>query len=135
MAQERPFIFEWSDKSIVNPKFWAEHQPDNYAKNCLALDGNADFFVDRKACYYENNFICEYEASSCGEAADNWISFGNYCIKFFLSDARNWTEANSTCEQNGAYLLTLNDDNFKLNHVQAYLKNLKLGEYENYFWV
>ena len=134
-VDQRPLSFKWTDGSLINPKFWALHQPDNSEKNCLVLDGHVDFYLERKACYFENHFICELEVpdSTC---TNGWSFIeGNYCLKYFLNDNKNYTEAQKTCAIYKANLLTLNDNTFKLSRVQAYLKMIKLNEYEKYFWV
>ena len=101
----------------------------------MALDGNVDYFLERKACYFENNFICEIETtnSMCDEG---WFLIGgHYCLKYFFNNPKNYTEAKEVCASHNADLLTLNDNMFKLSRVQANLKNITLNEYEKYFWV
>ena len=120
---------------MMNPNFWAKDQPDNYEKNCLALDGYQDYFLDKKSCFYENHFICEYEASQEIKNDDDWFLIENFYVKYFINELKSWTEARLTCEQHNAHLLTLNDNYSKLSYIQAYLKTIKLNDDEKYFWV
>lgn len=103
----------------------------------MALDGNYDYFLDRKSCYFENNFICEYDTPLGSSCAEGFLLLGtSFCLKYFIDQPKNWKEAKQTCEMHNAHLLTLNDNMFKLTRVQSFLKqNVKLDEYERYFWV
>ncbi|XP_075172279.1 macrophage mannose receptor 1-like [Anomaloglossus baeobatrachus] len=132
-------FFEWSDGSPVTFTTWQRGEPSNFngeQEDCVALSTKDGKWTD-KMCIYRYPYICKRKpmANDQEKAADvhpgcneGWKRHSYYCYLIGESPG-SFAEANSTCNNNGADLLTV-ENRFE----QAYLTSLIGLRTEKYFW-
>ncbi|XP_077347036.1 macrophage mannose receptor 1 [Lithobates pipiens] len=132
-------FFEWSDGTPVHHTVWQRGEPShltNKQEDCVALNTKEGNLAD-KMCEKKFPYLCkrkplpnDHELRPLIEPGciKGWKRHGFYCY-FIGETASTFTEANSTCNTNAAYLMTV-EDRFE----QAYLTSLIGLRPEKYFW-
>ncbi|XP_073532994.1 macrophage mannose receptor 1-like [Phyllobates terribilis] len=132
-------FFEWSDGSPVTFTTWQKGEPSHLnseQEDCVALATKDGKWAD-KTCNYRYPYICkrkplqndkEHVPNVHPGCNEGWKRHGYYCYQIGESPG-SFAEANSTCNSNGAFLLTV-DDRFE----QIYLISLIGFRPEKYFW-
>ncbi|XP_073485831.1 macrophage mannose receptor 1-like [Aquarana catesbeiana] len=132
-------FFEWSDDTPVHHTVWQRGEPShltNKQEDCVALNTKEGNLAD-KMCEKKFPYLCkrkplpnDHELRPLIEpgCSKGWKRHGYYCY-FIGETASTFTEANSTCNTNAAYLMTV-EDRFE----QAYLTSLIGLRPEKYFW-
>ncbi|XP_073438361.1 macrophage mannose receptor 1-like [Dendrobates tinctorius] len=132
-------FFEWSDGSPVTFTTWQSGEPSHLndeKEDCVVLSTKDGKWAD-KVCDHKNPYICKRKPlpKDKGQVTDDhpgcnegWKRHGYYCYLIGESPG-SFTEANSTCNNHGAFLLTV-DDRFE----QVYLTSLIGFRLEKYFW-
>ncbi|XP_066441113.1 macrophage mannose receptor 1-like [Eleutherodactylus coqui] len=133
-------FFEWSDGSPVTYTTWQRGEPSHLKseqEDCVALSTKDGQWADMM-CEKTFPYICkrkplpndQKEVINLNPGCDEgWRRRGYYCYLIGESPG-TFTEANNTCNQNGAFLLTV-DDRFE----QAYMTSLIGLRPEKYFWM
>uniref|UniRef100_A0A8D1DZY9 Macrophage mannose receptor 1 n=1 Tax=Sus scrofa TaxID=9823 RepID=A0A8D1DZY9_PIG len=130
--------FEWSDGTPVTFTKWLPGEPsheNNRQEDCTVMKGKDGYWADR-ACERPLGYICKMksQAQTPGRVEvetgcrKGWKRHGFYCylIGHTLS---TFAEANQTCENEKAYLTTVED-----RYEQAFLTSLVGLRPERYFW-
>ncbi|XP_073533568.1 macrophage mannose receptor 1-like [Phyllobates terribilis] len=132
-------FFEWSDGSPVTFTTWQRGEPShltNKQEDCVALSAKDGQWAD-KMCEKKLPYLCKRkplpvdheQAASVEQGCDKgWKRHGYYCYLISASTS-SFSEANTTCNSKGAYLMTV-EDRFE----QAYLTSLIGFRPEKYFW-
>ncbi|KAG9476571.1 hypothetical protein GDO78_003227 [Eleutherodactylus coqui] len=132
-------FFEWSDGSPVTYTTWQRGEPShltNKQEDCVALSAKDGQWAD-KMCERTLPYLCKRkplptdheQAASVEQGCDKgWKRHGFYCY-FISTSATSFSEANNTCNGQGAYMMTV-EDRFE----QAYLTSLIGFRPEKYFW-
>ncbi|XP_066441111.1 macrophage mannose receptor 1-like isoform X2 [Eleutherodactylus coqui] len=132
-------FFEWSDGSPVTYTTWQRGEPSHLKseqEDCVALSTKDGQWADMM-CEKTFPYICkrkplpndQKEVINLNPGCDEgWRRRGYYCYLIGESPG-TFAEANGTCHQNGAFLLTV-DDRFE----QAYITSLIGLRTEKYFW-
>ncbi|XP_075127802.1 macrophage mannose receptor 1-like [Leptodactylus fuscus] len=121
--------FEWSDGSPVTYTTWQRGEPshrNNRQESCVALSTKDGQWSDQ-TCEKKFPYICKRNSLPNG-CDKGWKRHGIYCYSIRESPG-TFTEASSTCNNNGAFLLTVED-----RSEQAYLTSLIGFRREKYFW-
>ncbi|XP_075128115.1 macrophage mannose receptor 1-like [Leptodactylus fuscus] len=131
--------FEWSDGSPVTYTTWQRGEPSHLSarqEDCVALSTKDGQWSDQ-ICEKKFPYICKRKSLRNGPEQDinvnpgcdkGWKRHGYYCYVIGESPG-TFTEASSTCNNNGAFLLTV-EDRFE----QAFLTSLIGFRPEKYFW-
>lgn len=137
--QKHPMLFEWSDGTPVTFTRWKLGEPSHLKRrqeDCVLIEGKDADWADHM-CENKHGYICKRKPLSVThgdlDIADKgcpmgWKRYGYYCY-FVGSTAKNFTEANQTCNSDGSYLVTVED-----RYEQAYLISLIGLRPEKYFW-
>ncbi|KAM9308126.1 macrophage mannose receptor 1 [Gastrophryne carolinensis] len=132
-------FFEWSDDTPVTYTSWQAGEPshlNNRQEDCVALNTKIGRWADQM-CEKTFPYICRRKPlptdHDLGPVAQEgcskgWKRHGFYCY-FIGETVSTYSEANSFCTQNAAYLMTV-DDRFE----QAYLTSFIGLRPEKYFW-
>ncbi|KAM4705171.1 macrophage mannose receptor 1 [Rhinophrynus dorsalis] len=130
--------FEWSDGTPVTYTVWLTGEPshrNNRQEDCVVFDPKTGYWSD-EMCEKKFEYICKRKPLPLEAGQDiidkgckkGWKRHGFYC--YFVSDTPvPFSEANSTCNNNGAFLVTVED-----RYEQAYLTSLIGLRPEKYFW-
>ncbi|KAM3929229.1 macrophage mannose receptor 1-like [Leptodactylus fuscus] len=129
--------FEWSDGSPVTYTTWQRGEPshlNNRQEDCVALSTKDGQWSDQ-ICEKKFPYICKRNSLPDGPEQDINVNpgcdkkrHGYYCYVIGESPG-TFTEASSTCNNNGAFLLTVED-----RVEQAYITSLIGFRPEKYFW-
>ncbi|KAM3929231.1 macrophage mannose receptor 1-like [Leptodactylus fuscus] len=131
--------FEWSDGSPVTYTTWQRGEPshlNNRQEDCVALSTKDGQWSDQ-ICEKKFPYICKRNSLPNGPEQDinvnpgcdkGWKRHGDYCYVIGESPG-TFTEASSTCNNNGAFLLTVED-----RVEQAYITSLIGFRPDKYFW-
>ncbi|KAM3929234.1 macrophage mannose receptor 1-like [Leptodactylus fuscus] len=131
--------FEWSDGSPVTYTTWQRGEPSHLSdrqEDCVALSTKDGQWSDQ-ICEKKFPYICKRNPLPNGPEQDinvnpgcdkGWKRHGYYCYLIGESPG-TFTEASSTCNNNGAFLLTVED-----RVEQAYITSLIGFRPEKYFW-
>ncbi|KAM3929232.1 macrophage mannose receptor 1-like [Leptodactylus fuscus] len=131
--------FEWSDGSRVTYTTWQRGEPshlNNRQEDCVALSTKDGQWSDQ-TCEKKFPYICKRKSLPNGPEQDINVNpgcdkgekrHGYYCYVIGESPG-TFTEASRTCNNNGAFLLTV-EDRFE----QAFLTSLIGFRPEKYFW-
>ncbi|KAM3929237.1 macrophage mannose receptor 1-like [Leptodactylus fuscus] len=134
-----PLYFEWSDGSPVTYTTWQRGEPshlNNRQEDCVALSTKDGQWSDQ-ICEKKFPYICKRKSLPNGPEQDinvnpgcdkGWRRHSEYCYVIGESPG-TFTEASSTCNNNGAFLLTVED-----RSEQAYITSLIGFRPEKYFW-
>ncbi|XP_015338886.1 macrophage mannose receptor 1 [Marmota marmota marmota] len=130
--------FEWSDGTPVTFTKWLRGEPsheNNRQEDCVVMKGKDGYWADR-ACEKPLDYICKMKSQTQAPETEEaetgcrkgWKRHGFYCylIGHTLS---TFTEANQTCQNEKAYLTTVED-----RYEQAFLTSLVGLRPEKYFW-
>ncbi|KFO21624.1 Macrophage mannose receptor 1 [Fukomys damarensis] len=131
-------FFEWSDGTPVTFTKWLRGEPsheNNRQEDCVVMKGKDGFWADR-ACEQLLGYICKMksQAQAPGTVKDEagcrrgWKRYGFYCY-LIGNTLSTFTEANQTCNNAKAYLVTIED-----RYEQAFLTSLVGLRPEKYFW-
>ncbi|XP_053322522.1 macrophage mannose receptor 1 [Spea bombifrons] len=131
--------YEWSDGTPVTYTTWRRGEPshlDNREEDCVALDPKEGLWSD-ELCEKKFPYICKRKPLSLDPdhvitvdegCKKGWKRHGFYC--YLISEtAASFSDANDTCHQNSAFLMTVED-----RYEQAYLTSLLGLRPEKYFW-
>lgn len=131
--------FEWSDGTPVTYTIWERGEPshmDNRQEDCVALNPKVGHWSDQ-ACEKKFPYICkrkpmpfDHERGPIIEpgCSTGWKRHGLHCY-FIGEEISTFSDANSTCNGHGAFLMTV-EDRFE----QSYLTSLIGLRPEKYFW-
>ncbi|XP_068091671.1 macrophage mannose receptor 1-like isoform X2 [Hyperolius riggenbachi] len=132
-------FFEWSDGTPVTYTVWQRGEPTHFTnkqEDCVALNTKDGRWAD-KMCERKFPFLCkrkplpiDHELGPSVEegCSKGWRRHGFYC--YLIGETLStFPEANATCNNNAAYLMTI-EDRFE----QAYLTSLIGLRMEKYFW-
>ncbi|KAM3929236.1 macrophage mannose receptor 1-like [Leptodactylus fuscus] len=131
--------FEWSDGSPVTYTTWQRGEPSHLSdrqEDCVALSTKDGQWSDQ-ICEKKFPYICKRNSLSNDPEQDinvnpgcdkGWKRHGYYCYVIGESPG-TFTEASRTCNNNGAFLLTVED-----RVEQAYITSLIGFRPEKYFW-
>ncbi|KAG8515944.1 Macrophage mannose receptor 1 [Galemys pyrenaicus] len=130
--------FEWSDGTPVAFTKWLRGEPsheNNRQEDCTVMKGKDGLWADR-ACERSLGYICKMKSQTQAPeivevntgCRKGWKRYGFYCymIGHTLS---TFSEANQTCENEKAYLTTVED-----KYEQAFLTSFVGLRPEKYFW-
>ncbi|NXD11875.1 MRC1 protein, partial [Nothocercus nigrocapillus] len=133
------FYFEWSDGSPVTFTTWQHGHPTypSGLENCVVMKGQDGYWAT-DICDKKLGYICKKESSSQSSEEEKikdpgcqrgWRRHGFHC--YLVGSAfLTFSDANKTCEQNKAYLTTVENRN-----EQAFLISLIGLRHEKYFWI
>ncbi|XP_063777611.1 macrophage mannose receptor 1-like [Pseudophryne corroboree] len=131
-------FFEWSDGSPVTYTVWQRTEPshlNNEQEDCVALYTKDGLWADQM-CENKFPYMCKrkplaiaHDQVPVDEGCDKgWRRHGYYCYSISESST-TFSEANSTCNNKAAFLMTV-DDRFE----QTYLTSVIGIRPEKYFW-
>ncbi|XP_023561199.1 macrophage mannose receptor 1 [Octodon degus] len=131
-------FFEWSDGTPVTFTKWLRGEPsheNNRQEDCVVMKGKDGFWADR-ACEHPLGYICKMKSQTQAPGTveeetgcrKGWKRHGFYCY-LIGNTLSTFTEANQTCENEKAYLTTVED-----RYEQAFLTSLVGLRPEKYFW-
>ncbi|XP_021096156.1 macrophage mannose receptor 1 isoform X3 [Heterocephalus glaber] len=131
-------FFEWSDGTPVTFTKWLRGEPsheNNRQEDCVVMKGKDGFWADR-ACEEPLGYICKKKAQAQAPGTvekeagcrRGWKRHGFYCY-LIGNTLSTFTEANQTCNNEKAYLVTIED-----RYEQAFLTSLVGLRPEKYFW-
>ncbi|KAM8810847.1 macrophage mannose receptor 1-like [Eudromia elegans] len=133
------FYFEWSDGTPVTFTTWQRGHPTypSGLENCVVMKGQDGYWAT-DICDKKLGYICKKESSSQSSEEEmttdpgcqrGWRRYGFHC--YFVGSAfLTFSDANKTCEQNKAYLTTVENRN-----EQIFLISLTGQRHEKYFWI
>ncbi|NWX97024.1 MRC1 protein, partial [Nothoprocta ornata] len=133
------FYFEWSDGTPVTFTTWQRGQPTypSGLENCVVMKGQDGYWAT-DICDKKLGYICKKESSSLSSEEETikdpgcqtgWRRHSLHC--YLVGSAfLTFSDANMTCEQNKAYLTTVENRN-----EQAFLISLTGLRHEKYFWI
>ncbi|NWT50716.1 MRC1 protein, partial [Erythrocercus mccallii] len=133
------FYFEWSDGTPVTFTKWQRGHPTdmNGLQDCVTMKGQDGYWAT-DVCYKQLGYICKKKPSSQSSEKETvedpgcqkgWKRYGFHCY-LVGSALLTFSEANKTCEQNKAYLATVESRN-----EQTFLISLTGLRSEKYFWI
>ncbi|XP_069815124.1 macrophage mannose receptor 1-like [Dendropsophus ebraccatus] len=131
-------FYEWSDGSPVAYTTWQRGEPSHLnsrEEDCVALSTKDGQWAD-KLCERFFPFICKRKSLPNDQGMvdvhpgcdEGWKRHGSYC--YLIGESLStFSEANSTCNHHGAFLMTIED-----RIEQAYITSLIGFRPEKYFW-
>ncbi|NXM58444.1 MRC1 protein, partial [Illadopsis cleaveri] len=131
--------FEWSDGTPVTFTKWQRRHPThtNGLEDCVAVKGQDGYWAN-DVCNKQLGYICKKKPSSQSSEKETtedpgcqkgWKRYGFHCY-LVGSALLTFSEANKTCEQNKAYLATVESRN-----EQTFLISLTGLRSEKHFWI
>ncbi|OXB84687.1 UNVERIFIED_CONTAM: hypothetical protein H355_001164 [Colinus virginianus] len=132
------FYFEWSDGTPVTFTRWQRRHPTyrNGLEDCVVMKGQDGHWAT-DVCDKQLGYICKKKPSSQSPeekikdpgCQEGWKRYGFHCY-LVGSALATFSDANKTCEQNKAYLATVETRN-----EQAFLISLTGLRSDKYFWL
>ncbi|MEE6466813.1 hypothetical protein FKM82_007061 [Ascaphus truei] len=131
--------FEWSDGTPVTYTMWRRGEPshrNNRQEDCVAFDFKEGNWLD-EMCEKKLEYLCKRKPLPVEPGQldildrgckKGWKRHGFYCY-LISKTALSFSEANETCHNNAAFLMTVDD-----RYEQAYLTSLIGLRPEKYFW-
>ncbi|XP_065587419.1 macrophage mannose receptor 1-like [Cyrtonyx montezumae] len=132
------FYFEWSDGTPVTFTRWQRRHPTNRndLEDCVVMKGQDGYWATN-VCDKQLGYICKKKPSSQSPeekikdpgCQEGWKRYGFHCY-LVGSALATFSDANKRCEQNKAYLATVETRN-----EQAFLISLTGLRSDKYFWL
>ncbi|XP_070535732.1 macrophage mannose receptor 1-like [Ptychodera flava] len=123
--------FTWTDGSALSFTNWRSGEPQtSYSSNCAEVVYGYGGEWNTQDCGISQGFICGKDEGSC---PSGWMIYKGSCYQFNSFSSSTWTDAKHTCDAQGAYMMTVNNQE-ENDFLVSQFENLRSAGVQN-IWI